>query len=225
MKKSNKGYSFVEIIIIIAIMAILAAGITIAIIRYLETSRQSVDVYHACLIRDALRCYPFPSNYQGKPVTYTDPETGDTEVYKRGWVYVDKDEIRCSDQSTALAMINAGLVYVPDDVAASIEDNEESSNRWFPNARTGEYYRKSDINEYVFKNQIYCRARTTWNTYQVDVYLDDGGNIIMGASASNESRTSDAGHSKDAEACAQFAKKLGLDNAFVTPIGNQYVDD
>ena len=181
MKKSNKGYSFVEIIIIIAIMAILAASITIAIIRYLEKSRQSVDVYHACLIRDALRCYPFPSNYQGKPVTYVNPETNESEVYKRGWVYVDKDEIRCSDQSTALAMINAGLVYVPDSVAGQIADNEENSIRWFPTAGTGEFYRKSDINEYVFKNQIYCRARTTWNTYQVDVYIDDGGNVLMRA--------------------------------------------
>lgn len=40
----NKGFSLVELIIVIAIMAILAAAIAPAIIRYIEKSREATDV-------------------------------------------------------------------------------------------------------------------------------------------------------------------------------------
>ena len=58
---NNKGYSLVEIIIIMAIIAVLAASISAAVIRYIEKGRQAVDVANASVIRDALNCYPFPS--------------------------------------------------------------------------------------------------------------------------------------------------------------------
>ena len=44
MKKSNKGFSLVELIIVIAIMAILAAAIAPALIRYIDKSRKADDV-------------------------------------------------------------------------------------------------------------------------------------------------------------------------------------
>ena len=40
----NKGFSLVELIIVIAIMAILAAAIAPALIRYIDKSRRSDDV-------------------------------------------------------------------------------------------------------------------------------------------------------------------------------------
>ncbi len=219
-KHNNKGFSLVELIIVIAIMAILAVSIAMSVIQYLEKSRVAVDVHNAHLIRDALNVYTFPSNFQGRVVDYTDPETGETESYKRGWVYVDTNEIRCSDQSTALAMINAGLVHVSDETAQSIADNEESSVRWFPSGPDGDYIRRSGIDEYVFKNNITVKARSTWNTYQLDVYVDDVGELHLGASASNAIRTN--GHAKDTKTAKKFSHKLGLDYSFITPIGEQY---
>ncbi|MBQ6231023.1 MAG: prepilin-type N-terminal cleavage/methylation domain-containing protein [Eubacterium sp.] len=44
MKKTNKGFSLVELIIVIAIMAILAAAIAPALIRYIDKSRRADDV-------------------------------------------------------------------------------------------------------------------------------------------------------------------------------------
>ena len=44
MKKNNKGFSLVELIIVIAIMAILAGAIAPALIRYIDKSRRSNDV-------------------------------------------------------------------------------------------------------------------------------------------------------------------------------------
>jgi len=222
-KGTNKGYTLVELMIIIAIIAILASVIGVALLRYIEKGRQAKDVYHASLIKDALASHAFPSDFQGRDMYYTDPKTGATEVFTRGWVYVDKDEIRCSDQSTALAMIDFGLVNVSPEFERNLAANEDSPNRWFPSGPDGDYVRRSDIDEYVFKNELKVKARNTWNTYQLDVYQDDRGEIYMGASASNAVRTE--GHAKDEETASLFAKKLGFYDAKITPIGEQYNGD
>ena len=218
-KSANKGFTLVELIIIIAILAILAAAIGMRVVRYIEESRQAVDIYNASLIKDALNIYAFPSNFQGRPVTFTDPVTHEQETYTRGWVYVDRDEIRCSDQSTALAMIEAGLVIVSPETEQAIRDNEESRNRWFPTGQDKDYYRRSGIDEYVFKNNFTVKATRTWNTYQLDVYIDEAGELHLGASASNANRSD---HEKDEETATLFAEKLGFYDAKVTPIGQQF---
>ena len=46
-KTNNKGFSLVELIIVIAIMAILAGAIAPALIRYIDKSRKSNDVSSA----------------------------------------------------------------------------------------------------------------------------------------------------------------------------------
>lgn len=218
-KQANKGFSMVELVVIMAIIATLAAAITLAVLRYIEEARQAKDVYHASMIKDAIQAYAFPDNFQGEDVAYEDPDTHETEHYKRGWIYVDKDEIRCSDQSTALALIESGLVSVSDATYEQLRENEESNTRWFPSGPDGDYVCKTNINEYVFQNSLKVQARNTWNTYQIDVYIDDCGEISLGASASNTQRS--GGHSKDAKTASKFAKKLGFDNAKITPIGEQ----
>lgn len=218
-EKNNKGFTLVELIIVMAIMTILATSITLSVLRYLEKARIAMDVHNGTLIKNALNTYEFPSAFQGRVVDYTDPETGEKESYKRGWVYVDKSEIRCSDQSTALALIQAGLVHVSPATEQAIKDNEESSVRWFPSGPDGDYIRRSGIDEYVFRNAMLVKARTTWNTYQLDVYIDENGELHLGASASNAIRT--GGHAKDKKAAEIFATKVGLTGAWTTPIGEQ----
>ena len=219
-KEMNRGFTLVELIITIAILSILAGMISLSVIRYIENAREAIDVNNAVLIRDALVNYSFPSDYQGRYVEFRDPETGAVEGYMRGWVYVDKTEIRCSDQTTALAMINAGLVRVSDATAAKIAENEEETPRWFPTPPDGDFIRKSGIDEYVFRNSLTCKARKSWNTYQLDVYIDSYGEFHLGASASNTIRT--GGHEKDAETAEYFQSKIGLDSSLITPIGEQY---
>lgn len=51
----NKGFSLVELIIVIAIMAILAAAIAPALIRYIDKSRRSDDVAAAETVNTAVQ--------------------------------------------------------------------------------------------------------------------------------------------------------------------------
>lgn len=53
MKKNNKGFSLVELIIVIAIMAILACALAPALIKYINKSRRSADISNADTIRTA----------------------------------------------------------------------------------------------------------------------------------------------------------------------------
>lgn len=54
MKKNNKGFSLVELIIVIAIMAILAGAIAPALIKYIDKSRKSNDVNSCDTIKTAI---------------------------------------------------------------------------------------------------------------------------------------------------------------------------
>lgn len=53
--KKNKGFSLVELIIVIAIMAILAAAIAPALIRYIDKSRKASDISTAGTIQTAVQ--------------------------------------------------------------------------------------------------------------------------------------------------------------------------
>ena len=55
MKKNNKGFSLVELIIVIAIMAILAGALAPALIKYINKSRRSTDIQNADTLRTSVQ--------------------------------------------------------------------------------------------------------------------------------------------------------------------------
>ncbi|MBO5610235.1 MAG: prepilin-type N-terminal cleavage/methylation domain-containing protein [Eubacterium sp.] len=55
--KKDSGFTLVELIIVIAIMAILSAAIAPAVIRYIEKARKADDVQTAKIIFDAVNLH------------------------------------------------------------------------------------------------------------------------------------------------------------------------
>ncbi len=76
--KKNKGFSMVELIIVIAIMAILAGVLAPMLIRYIERSRRSVDLQTADAIQGALQRVLAETKFEptsGQNVIIANPNT------------------------------------------------------------------------------------------------------------------------------------------------------
>ncbi len=69
MKKDNKGFSLVELIIVIAIMAVLVGVLAPQFIKYVEQSRRSRDITTANEIREAVLADIADSNTASLPAT------------------------------------------------------------------------------------------------------------------------------------------------------------
>ena len=79
--RRNRGFSLVELIIVIAIMAILAAAIAPALIRYINKSRKASDVDTADIILDAVNAayaeaYSFEGFENGHEQNANEVDTG-----------------------------------------------------------------------------------------------------------------------------------------------------
>lgn len=79
MKRKNKGFSMVELIIVIAIMAILAAALAPALIKYIRKARRTRDVDTAGKVY---------SSYMRAAVEMND---GSIDLYGTGEVYLRWD--------------------------------------------------------------------------------------------------------------------------------------
>lgn len=64
-KMNNNGFSLVELIIVIAIMAILVGVLAPQFIKYVESSRQSTDIQNASEIRAAIEAYVAETDASG----------------------------------------------------------------------------------------------------------------------------------------------------------------
>lgn len=103
MKMNNKGFSLVELIIVIAIMAILIVVLAPQYLKYVERSRNSTDYQNATTVVDALQIY------------VADPDIT-TDLFAAGTVQIvmsDNAAPTVSAQADAVdaAMENAGLDF------------------------------------------------------------------------------------------------------------------
>ena len=93
--KNNKGFSLVELIIVIAIMAVLVAVLAPQFLKYVEKSRNSTDAQNATAIVSALQTY------------YVDPDaTGIPAEGKTGTITVNATNTTADADATTF-MTNA----------------------------------------------------------------------------------------------------------------------
>ena len=92
--RRNRGFSLVELIIVIAIMAILAAAIAPALIRYINKSRRASDVETASVIVSAVNsAYGEAYSFEGKVNNVLqDADTVNTANIKRNVVGITGED-------------------------------------------------------------------------------------------------------------------------------------
>ena len=84
-KMNNKGFSLVELIIVIAIMAILIVVLAPQYLKYVEKSRNSTDLQSATEFKDACEIWAAdPEAGEGSTVAFAKGETNAIKVTKDG---------------------------------------------------------------------------------------------------------------------------------------------
>lgn len=119
-KTNNKGFSLVELIIVIAIMAILAGAIAPALIKYIDKSRKSNDVSSAKTIKTAIE------TALGTESVYETLTASTT--YTKVTVLPNKPTATATNNGTAAVQItdSTGTAITPPDGGATIAECAKS---------------------------------------------------------------------------------------------------
>jgi type IV pilus assembly protein PilA len=93
VKKNNKGFSLVELIVVIAIMAVLVGVLAPQFIKYVEKSREATDIQNISSIGDALMTY------------YSDHQPSGTDTT----IIIQLDQTYDATSNQGVALANAGF--------------------------------------------------------------------------------------------------------------------
>lgn len=117
-RNNNFGFSLVELIIVIAIMAILAAALAPALIRYIAKSRKAVDIETASVIFEAANLASATSSDEANAGWYIAADTKSTKNVARTWVTpnghnadIDKSYNRKDQYEVAVVAWARGIDY------------------------------------------------------------------------------------------------------------------
>lgn len=135
-QKNNKGFSLVELIVVIAIMAVLVGVLAPQLMKYVEKSREATDIQNCDSIASALKAYYADKEDQTDDVTINVTSTGvsdtsDPAVKDAGMV---KTKLKGKNWS------NIAIKYKPADGSIEYTITEDPTNK--------PYY-KIDDNKFV----------------------------------------------------------------------------
>ena len=197
--KRVKGFTLIELIVVLAIIAALTAILVPSITGVMEKAYNSADSSNANTICIAIRgeCmntddfYAFTKNPWGAGSDY--------EADDHGYVYVDKKEVRVSSYKVAKVLEAHNFIT--------------SADAYSRVSGSGEY------REYVYKapvaSRMLCKSNKTWYRYQINVY-DRGGTVEFAYCAvahategKNTSNMSSRNNTQDPTATEIFAERAG----------------
>ena len=127
-KTNNKGFSLVELIIVIAIMAILAGAIAPALIRYIDKSRKSNDVSSCKTIKTAVETalgnedvYAFLTNCGDDDADFTLITFNPGESTSTATMTNDAMTISgCEEPTTGVSVADVGLTEIGTNIGEKI---------------------------------------------------------------------------------------------------------
>lgn len=173
-KTNNKGFSLVELIIVIAIMAILAGAIAPALIKYIDKSRKSNDVTSAKAIKTAIETAMSNESFYEYLTTGTSYARIDVEP-----------GVNTSDSSYSG---NGGVKVTVDGAATEINGKKGTDIR-----ATGEKTIASNIGEKTpklkYRKNASDKKDSTNIPKQFTAIISKGGTVYMFISTGNESYT------------------------------------
>lgn len=126
--KKRQGFSLIELIVVIAIMAVLVAILAPQFLKYVERSRNSADINNARSILTALQIY------------YADPDNASAAVTAAGTalqgdsLMIDKDSAVAASSFTVAALKSAGLTNTGGKVSTYYEMTDikcRSKSAWY----------------------------------------------------------------------------------------------
>ena len=80
VKKNNKGFSLVELIVVIAIMAVLVGVLAPQFIQYVNKSRAATDVQNTSQLKTAIETYC--ADYEGSATEFTIKKSTDKKKFE-----------------------------------------------------------------------------------------------------------------------------------------------
>ena len=128
---NNKGFSLIELIVVIAIMAILVGVLAPQFIKYVESSKQSTDIQNAAAIRSAVEV-----------------GVANGDISENVTVAIDSNSIKVTNADAALTA--AGLTNSIACKSSGWEDGtigsyNVSTYKWTPTAKTNKNAPSRDI--------------------------------------------------------------------------------
>lgn len=167
-KTNNKGFSLVELIIVIAIMAILAGAIAPALIRYIDKSRKSNDLSAAKTIKTAVETamanevsYEYLTSGTGAGTTKTDLDGKSIDYY--GKIILSP--------GTPTAGTGAGVTASCDSSYTQAGTNDQANLQ----IEVGK-----NVGETIPKIKYKKAADDTHTPSQWEVYCTKGGAVVVG---------------------------------------------
>lgn len=181
-KTNNKGFSLVELIIVIAIMAILAGAIAPALIRYIDKSRKSNDVSAAKTIKTAVETamsneltYELLTEQSAAAATINDAD-GNTINYA--------GKIVITQGGTAAGATTGDITITHNVAAADLGANQVADAQKEIGNNIGEKFPKvkykKDAMEAADNTQYFSASNGDWH-----VYISDGGSVVVGIGDTN----------------------------------------
>ena len=137
-QKNNKGFSLVELIVVIAIMAVLVGVLAPQLMKYVEKSREATDIQNCDSIASALKAYYADKEDLTDDVTINVTKDGVTETAEPAV----KDAGMVKTKLKGKYWTNIAITYKKDDGSIEYVISEDTSNNKKP------YYKIED-NKFV----------------------------------------------------------------------------